>query len=376
MSYREHRVEGGLARWVECVWERLGQQTPDGYERIVPDGCMDLIWNERVGVTVVGPNTKAFVSALPPGSASVGARLHPGAAPSLLGVTAPELRDGRMPARELWGDPGARLEEDVARGGDPARHLVAFLAARARAAADPDPLVRAAAQRLDRLPVADVAGELAVSERHLRRLVGAQVGYGPKRLGRVLRLRHALARLRAGGEVAEVAFEGGYADQAHFTNDCSELAGVTPGRFLQDNAPRDSDHSDMTETARLGWVIAYVPNVEAALDFYERSFGLRRTSAGEVGDFAELDTGQTKLSFAAEKLAESNFEGGFRRPSADQPFNVEIALVFDDPGAAFARAVENGATPLAQPKTKPWGQVVGYVRDPFGTLLEICSPTG
>jgi lactoylglutathione lyase len=125
----------------------------------------------------------------------------------------------------------------------------------------------------------------------------------------------------------------------------------------------------------MGWVIAYVPDVEAALSFYEQSFGLRRTSDGEVGSFAELSTGETKLAFAAEDLAESNFDGGFQRPRAEQPFNVEIALVFDDPAAAFARAVENGASPLAEPKTKPWGQVVGYVRDPFGTLLEIGSPT-
>ena len=50
--------------------------------------------------------------------------------------------------------------------------------------------------------------------------------------------------------------------------------------------------------------------------------------------------------------------------------------IFDDPAAAFARAVENGASALAEPKEQPWGQVVAYVRDPFGTLVEIASPTG
>jgi len=161
-------------------------------------------------------------------------RVHPGAAPSLFGVEAPALRDGRMTAGELWDDAGRRLEEAAATARDPAAQLVAFLYARARGAPDPDPLVRAAATRLERAPVADVAEQLAVSERHLRRLVGAEVGYGPKRLGRVLRLRRALARLRVGSELAQVAHEAGYADQAHFTNECSALAGVPPGRFLQD----------------------------------------------------------------------------------------------------------------------------------------------
>jgi lactoylglutathione lyase len=72
-------------------------------------------------------------------------------------------------------------------------------------------------------------------------------------------------------------------------------------------------------------------------------------------------------------MGDSNFEGGVERPG-ERPFNVEIVLVFDDPAQAFARAVEHGAIPLAEPKEKPWGQVVGYLRDPFGTLVEIASP--
>ena len=132
----------------------------------------------------------------------------------------------------------------------------------------------------------------------------------------------------------------------------------------------------MTDTARLGWVIAYVPDVAAAIEFYEKAFGLERAFIAEDGSFGELNTGETKLAFASEQMGDSHFDGGFRRPDADRPFNVEVALVFDDPEAAFARAVENGASALAEPKTQPWGQVVAYVRDPFGTLVEIASPTG
>jgi lactoylglutathione lyase len=130
----------------------------------------------------------------------------------------------------------------------------------------------------------------------------------------------------------------------------------------------------MTETARLGWVIVYVPDVTAAIEFYERTFGLTRTFIAEDASFGELDTGPTKLAFASEELGGSHFEGGFQRPG-DQPFNVEVALIFEDPEAAFERAVENGASALAPPEEKPWGQVVAYVRDPFGTLLELASPT-
>jgi lactoylglutathione lyase len=131
----------------------------------------------------------------------------------------------------------------------------------------------------------------------------------------------------------------------------------------------------MTETAKLGWVIAYVPDVTAAIEFYEKSFGLERNFVAEDASFGELDTGATKLAFASEQLGDSHFEGGFMRPDPGRPFNVEVALIFDDPRAAFARAVENGASALSEPAEQPWGQVVAYVRDPFGTLVEIASPT-
>ncbi|MDQ3676569.1 MAG: helix-turn-helix domain-containing protein, partial [Actinomycetota bacterium] len=80
--------------------------------------------------------------------------------------------------------------------------------------------------------VAALARELAVSERQLRRRVEAAVGYGPKRLARVLRLRRALASAHAGTDLGRVAAEAGYADQAHFTHDCRALAGVSPSKAL------------------------------------------------------------------------------------------------------------------------------------------------
>ena len=131
----------------------------------------------------------------------------------------------------------------------------------------------------------------------------------------------------------------------------------------------------MTDIARLGWVIAYVPDVTAAIEFYERAFGLERVFIADDASFGELDTGETRLAFASEQQGESNFDGGFQRPD-ERPFNVELALVFDDPVAAFAVAVEAGCTALSAPEEKPHGQVVGWVRDPWGTLIEICSPIG
>jgi len=127
-------------------------------------------------------------------------------------------------------------------------------------------------------------------------------------------------------------------------------------------------------TAKLGWVIVYVPDVEAAIGFYERTFWLRRSIVSPDAIFCDLYICETRLSFATEELGGSHFEQGFRRPSPDQPFNIEVALVFDDVEAAFAQALDNGASALTEPHRTPWGQTIAYVRDPFGTLLELATP--
>ena len=52
---------------------------------------------------------------------------------------------------------------------------------------------------------------------------------------------------------------------------------------------------------------------------------------------------------------------------------MEVALVAEDVRGAYRRALEAGAATVAEPKTKPWGQMVAYVRDPDGVLVEIAS---
>ncbi len=126
---------------------------------------------------------------------------------------------------------------------------------------------------------------------------------------------------------------------------------------------------------RLGWVIVYVDDPAQAAAFYERAFGLRGQFVAESGTYAQMDTGATKLAFAAYTLGEENFPGGVLRVApVDPPRNVEIALIADDVDSAYARALEAGCTALAAPADAPHGQRVAWVRDPFGTLVEIASP--
>jgi AraC-like DNA-binding protein len=232
MSYREHPPATALAPWLACAWERRG----DGGApvRVLPDGCIDIVWTEGRGAQVAGPNTTAFLVGVQAGVRVAGVRMRPGAGAALLGVDAGALRDAHIPLADVWGDEGRRLEELLDGGDDRVGELLAALCARAPRIAPPDPLVRAAVRRLHdpRARVETLARELDVSARQLRRRFESAVGYGPKRLARVLRLERALGVARGGGELAWAAATAGYADQAHFAHDCRALAGVSPSALL------------------------------------------------------------------------------------------------------------------------------------------------
>ena len=125
---------------------------------------------------------------------------------------------------------------------------------------------------------------------------------------------------------------------------------------------------------KFGYTIAYVDDVDDALTFFERAFGIERRFVDPGGDYGELDTGDTVLAFANHELGQSNFPAGYAKGTPDQPMGVEIALVTDDVKTVHIKALEHGAKELRGPVEKPWGQTVSYVATPSGVLLEICSP--
>ena len=127
----------------------------------------------------------------------------------------------------------------------------------------------------------------------------------------------------------------------------------------------------------LGYVILYVRDVAASLAFYEKAFGLaRRFFHDEEGKaYGELETGAARLSFASLPLVEAHLKQGVALAAADKPpLGFEVALVTADVAGLYARAVKAGAASVSAPEAKPWGQIVAYVRDDNGFLVELCSP--
>lgn len=127
---------------------------------------------------------------------------------------------------------------------------------------------------------------------------------------------------------------------------------------------------------KLGYVIIYVENVPETVAFYQRAFDLQVRFVHESNLYAEMETGQTALAFSAIDDVATN--GIATNPNRlDQlPGAFEICLVDKDVQGVFDRAVQHGCVPLLTPTEKPWGQIVAYVRDLNGCLVELASPVG
>ena len=89
--------------------------------------------------------------------------------------------------------------------------------------------------------------------------------------------------------------------------------------------------------------------------------------------YAEMESGETTLAFANNEMLKMNI-GVETLKGIKNCF--EIAFTTDDVQGAFETAILNGAKELKKPAKKPWGQIVAYVQDDFGTIVEICSPIG
>jgi AraC-like DNA-binding protein len=205
---------------IACVWVRDAE--PEARRRrIVPDACVDIVWR-GARLVVAGPATGPALADVPAGRRAFGVRFRIGAAGAALGLPASELLDRTVPLADVWGATAERFEEAALTGGP--RALAGAI--RARIDQAPDTAVRAAATGL---PV-------GLGDRQLRRRFADAVGYGPKTLARVLRFQRFLALAQAGAPLAQLAFEAGYADQAHLTRECTRLSGLSPAALLASGA--------------------------------------------------------------------------------------------------------------------------------------------
>ena len=247
-----------LEPWIARHWI-VRWELPPGEEfvqAILPHPCVNLVSEPGLiavhGIPLARSHHRLSGSAL-----AVGTKFRPGAFAPFTGRPASELNGRSAGLGEVFGEPGTRLDfELAARAGDPAAHIEAVEAFLLERLPPPDPryeLVRAVAEDMLRSPVRTTVAKLAerhgITPRTLQRAFRDYVGVGPKWVLKRYRVHEAAERIAAGADdLAALAFELGYSDQSHFTREFTAQVGRPPlayaracaaaaGRALADTIP-------------------------------------------------------------------------------------------------------------------------------------------
>lgn len=251
MRYCETRPSRSLQPFVECFWtlegdESVGSSPP---ERILPDGCIELILNfgdrflqhaedqrklqprnfivgQMTGPILISPSGRVEL---------LGIRFQPGGARAFVDVPADEITDqvvdlGGVSStleRELWNAcaNAPALDRKVAA-------VDVYLSGRLSQANYDRQLMMLAARVIDcggLISVDELASAAGLSSRQLERRFLREVGIGPKLLARILRFQQVFRSVeQCDGAWATIAIECGYYDQAHLIRDFNQFAQQTP----------------------------------------------------------------------------------------------------------------------------------------------------
>jgi AraC-like DNA-binding protein len=248
---RDHAISPELEPYVERYWtvrwDRTGQ--PPYRAEVLSDPCVNLSVEEgshpRFGfalpaVLVHGVVTRRFTVDLHGTGAVAAAKFRPGGFAAFAGVAPPT---GSVVAlREELALDAAAVIRAVLRERDDATRTQALDACLRPLASEPAPAYLDLLAVLDRMRsnralirVDQVAADSAMTVRTLQRLFTTYVGVGAKAVLARFRLQDAVAAMDAGEveQLAELAVELGWFDQAHFSREFRSVVGVTPSAYLQ-----------------------------------------------------------------------------------------------------------------------------------------------
>ncbi len=205
----------------------------------------------RVDSFVAGIDDGFTITETSGAQAGIQLNLDPLIAGRLFGLPAGVLTREVVDFADLWGADAAGLVEQLQAANDWGRRfdlLDRHLGPRLADGPKPNPTVAWAWRRLretaGQLSITELATDIGWSRKHLAQQFREQVGLAPKAVARLMRLGaavRALDGLAPAPELAGLALDCGYYDQAHFTHDFRRLTGVTPAEYLRRRGAADDE---------------------------------------------------------------------------------------------------------------------------------------
>ncbi|HUQ18217.1 MAG TPA: hypothetical protein VM099_01280 [Gemmatimonadaceae bacterium] len=245
-GYRAFTPPEDLAFVVEAAWTHHAV-TSDVRHRVVPDPAISLCYSgvDELKLCLIGPVGRARMFEPQVGHRMSAIRIKIEWCRALLGIDPYEHEDAVRAYADTLPRLARILEDRLARTSRSDEALGILLEfARERTAtlsnARTPWVVRAGMEMLRAQPtevrLRTISAKLGVSDRHLRRTIGAETGISPRRFARMQRF-HALLRDADSAPRpawSMLAAKHRYADQAHLIHEVQELAGVTPARLVEE----------------------------------------------------------------------------------------------------------------------------------------------
>lgn len=249
-AYVERAPRPELAGEIACLWRYDRADGPDEVQRIVPDGCPELVVHLGQPHAELGPDQTWIAQPTPLFAGQLTRPLHlrsrgagrlvavrftPAGARRFVDRPMHLLTDRRVALENLHGPNSLLAEVEAAE--DPLAAAEAYVARILAAAPPASPAVTAAVALLAREEgLVDAAQLTAVSglpPRQLQRQFLDVVGVSPRLLRGVMRVRRVTAALNAGAvDLAEAALAAGYFDQAQMSREFRRFVGASPAAFL------------------------------------------------------------------------------------------------------------------------------------------------
>ena len=258
MSLRVHRPGPPLDRFVDCFWHNDGERLSHRRERLLPNGSFALLFNlgeDRIrrfahdadalgqalpGATVCGAQSGYVVRDTSQPKTVLGVHFRPGGAAPLLGLPAGLVTDRHVGLEELWGLRSRTLRERLIEAATPEARfglIEQALLARLERPGRQHPAVSYALRQLTATPaltrIANLRAETGYGPKRFIALFRDSVGVTPKLFCRLWRFQGVIEALARGEAVewAQVAADGGFADQPHLNREFRAFAGITPTQY-------------------------------------------------------------------------------------------------------------------------------------------------
>lgn len=252
-----------LAAWLEHLW-LVEWDLPPGVtypsevlthpavHLTVEQGPTPRFGHELPAALVHGVVTRTFRIELAGAGSVVGVRFRPGGFGAFTGRDVAELTDRVVPAAEVLGPAADDLLAAVLAATDETATTAAVTDVLEGLRPAPDArydelldVVRAVLEDRTLTSVEAVTERFGVSTRTLQRRFRRYVGVGPKWVLRRFRLHDAVTSIDAGAydDLAGLAAELGWYDQAHFNRDFADLLGVSPLQYAAGRQRSDSSSS-------------------------------------------------------------------------------------------------------------------------------------